>query len=164
MKKNLVLLILLLLILFVSYYSYKNKQDIICSTDVEQKIRDIDNNISKYSIASKDIFDRSTEGGQQTNYTLNEKNILIKQIFFGETGKSEIKYYFEANRVFYINKINTEYALPIYEDSSGKVENVDLKEFYLDNNQNLCSWYLNQKLQLNDGDAEDLIQSLISDL
>jgi uncharacterized protein YxeA len=161
MKKNLILLILLVLVLSISYYLYKNKKDVVCNTNVEQKKIEIDNNISKYSTTSKDIFGRSTEGGQQTNYTFDGKNKLIEQIFFGETGKSEIKYYLDSDKVFYIGKINTEYALPIYEDTSGKVKNVDMKEFYLDNNENLCSWYLNQNLQINDQDTKDLVKDFI---
>ena len=89
---------------------------------------------------------------------------MIKQVFYGEIGKSEVNYYLENGKVFYVKKINTEYMLPLSEDSSGKVKNVETKEFYLDSNQDLCSWYLNQKLQSNDPDTKDLVHYLISGL
>lgn len=165
-----VLLICLIIVLFIGYYTYQNlnKQKATindsCITGITQKVKNIETNISKYSIITKDITGKTTEGGQQTNYTFEGKKVLIKQIFFGETGKSEVNYYLENNKVFYFKKVNTEYILPISEDSSGKVKNIDEKEFYLGNNQDLCSWYLNQKLQLNDTDTKDLIQYLFSGL
>jgi hypothetical protein len=169
-KSNLVLLICLIIVLFIGYFTYQNlnKQKITindsCITDITQKVKNIEMNISKYSMATKDIIGKTTEGGQQTDYIFEGKKVLIKQIFFGETGKSEVNYYLENNKVYYFKKINTEYLLPISEDSSGKIKNIDTKEFYLDNNQNICSWYLNQKLQLNDQDTKDLTQYLLSSL
>ena len=108
---------------------------------------------------------RSTEGGEQTEYlTLDGKRFLIKQIFFGETGKSEIFYYIDRAQVFYVKKINTEYILPLSEDSTGKVKNTITKEFFLDKEEKLCSWYENGMIQKNDIGSESLIGSLIANI
>lgn len=164
-KKKLILLVLLILF-FSSYYFYLTQKNNTCVdiNSVTSRIENIENNLSKYYVIEKDILDRSTEGGQQTNYIFEKETKLVKQIFFGETGKSEITFYLDKNKVFYINKVNTEYVLPIYKDSSGEIKNVVVKEFYLDQNQNLCSWYQNKKLQEDNQDTRDLIQYLVSSL
>src|SRR3989338_6183079 len=119
------------------------------------------NTISK---DSKDIFGQSTQGGEQIDYSLNDQLIIKEQIFYGETGKSEASYYLSEGKVFYFIKKNTEYINSIYQDQSGAVKKVELKEFYFNSNQELCYWYFDKVLQTNDQDTKELIDYLLSGL
>jgi hypothetical protein len=132
--------------------------------DAKNQVKDIENDVMKYATSSKDILGKSTEGGEQTNYTLNGAIVLIKQFFYGETGKSEISYYLQSGKVFYFTKKITTYSLPLAEDSSGNVKNVKVDDFYLGSNQNLCSWYSDQKIQPNDQGTINMVNDLISEL
>ncbi|MCX6744487.1 MAG: hypothetical protein NTX82_03115 [Candidatus Parcubacteria bacterium] len=141
-------------------YNVSNGCGSVGINNIVKKAHSIENNIAKYAITSKDLW-RSTEGGQQTDYSLDNKIVLIKQIFFGETGKSELSYYLQNDKVFYILEKDTAYLLPLSEDSSAKVKNFEIKDFYLDSSQFLCSWHSNQKLQSNDQATKDLVKNLI---
>lgn len=175
-KNNLIIIILLLSVLLsVCWYKYSSiNPDFIADfvvrnkcvpiASVAQKTKDIDSNLSKYSLTTKDILNKSSQGGEQTRYELAGKALLVKQVFYGETGKAEATYYMKDNKVFYFKKINYEYVAPLSQDTSGNVKNIDTKEFYLDSNQSLCSWYLNKTLQANDVDTKDLVQYLTSRL
>lgn len=171
--KNITLTIIVLIIIFFSYSSYKKKDfnqkkigtscENIFATNVYSEAQIIENNINNYLITTKDIYGKSSEGGEQVNYTLkNGEMILIKQIFFGEIGKSEISYYFKNNLMFYVKKEDTEYLLPISEDSSYKIKSFEVKDFFLNSNKELCSWYKNKEMQSNSLDAKDLLEYLVS--
>ncbi len=178
MKKNIIITFGVVIILcLVGYYMYiKNHNfvnqpvenigqcdnlDLQVSKDLVQAI---ESDIDSYATSSKDIIDKSSQGGMQVDYLLNGKVVLVKQTFYGETGKSEVVYYFQKEKVFYINKKNTEYVLSLFEDPSGKIKSVEIKDFYLDSSQDLCFWYKNQELKPNDQDSRDLVQFLISGL
>ena len=70
----------------------------------------------------------------------------------------------DNGKVIYLIKKNSEYILPLSQDSTGKVKNVEQNEFYLDGNQNLCSWYSNQQIQQNTQAAQDTVKFLVTDL
>ncbi len=122
----------------------------------------IEANMASYASSTKDIVDQTTEGGEQITFTSNSDVVLIKQTFFGETGKSEVTYYLKNKKVFLINKTNTLYIVPLSEDTSGVAKSVDKKEFYLGSDQALCSWALNGQMQSNDADTQELIRYLIN--
>lgn len=170
MKKNLPVIIASIVVLIAGYYIFSGQKLLSSSCDKidQQKVlseaQGIQNNKSSYSTTSKDILGKSTEGGVQTNYILNGKIILIEQKFYGETGKSEVSYYLENGNVFYFSKVNTEYLLPISEDSSGKTKSTDSKEFYLGTGEQVCSWYLDKKVQPLDQDTKDLVDYLLAGL
>lgn len=161
---SIAIMCLFLLIFFVRFDSKSNH----CNTTpqdigyMQSVVSEIQNNIQNYEMSSQKLLNKSTESGQQDNYYYKGKSILKNQLFFGETGKVEISFYFKNNKVFYINEKDTEYISPIYEDSSGKPKHINTKEFYIDDKQNLCIWYLNKKVQENDPETESLIKSIIS--
>ena len=157
----------LFLFIFSVWFNSKSNYCSTTANDIgymQSVVSEIKNNISKYTLSTKEIMSKSTEGGQQTDYTFNGILVLKKQTFFGETGKAEIDYYFKNSKVFYINEKNTQYILPISEDSSGNVKKIDTKEFYIDIKQNLCVWYLNKQIQTNDAETESLIKNVIINL
>jgi hypothetical protein len=172
MKKLTISLTILLIVIISGYPMYRHYNltpknlstscDNSPVTDSYSIAENIEKNTKNYAFTTKDIFGQSTEGGEQTNYTLDGKIVFIKQIFFGETGKSEVSYYFKNNNIFYVKKVNTEYLLQISEDSSAKVKTIEIKDFFINSNKELCSWYKNKEVQINDSDTRDLLNYLIS--
>lgn len=173
MKKIHITILALLIAVILGYVLYTHRDssvknpnvascEAVNTESVYSKASNIESRASTYTTTTKDVMGQSTEGGQQTNYLSNGKLVLIKQIFFGETGKSEINFYIENDKVFYVKKTNTEYLLPISEDSSAKTKSVEVKDFLLNQDQKLCSWYKNKELQVNDSDTEDLLNYLVS--
>lgn len=165
-KISLIIYFCFLIALSFGFYKYQNQDDKIIKqcedlSITSLKVKNIENDLSVYSVISKNIVDKSSQGGQQIDYLLNNEKRLIKQTFYGETGKSEVSYYLEDNKVFYINKKNTEYVNSIYEDPSGTIKNIKIKDFYLNRNQNLCFWFLNNKPQDKNKEIEDFVQYLI---
>ncbi|MES2930498.1 MAG: hypothetical protein V4665_01810 [Patescibacteria group bacterium] len=142
----------------------KSHCETLDTQDAVKRARDIERNINTYAVASEDIADRSSEGGEQYTFTKGGSIVSIKQVFYGETGKSEISYYLKDNAIFYFVEKSTDYIVPLFEDSSGKIKNVDTGEFYLDSSQTLCLWHFNQRLRENDPDTIDRVQYLISNL
>ena len=120
--------------------------------------------LSMYTSVTKDVFGKSSEGGEQTDYLLGDERKFIKQTFYAETGKSEISYYLESEKVFYFEKINTEYVVPLSQDLRGEIKNVERNEFYIGNNQNLCFWYSDGQVQLNTKAARETVEYFVSDL
>jgi len=131
---------------------------------VSQYAKEIADNLSKYKATNKDILGLSSEGGVKTSYTLNGAEILASQMFYGETGKSQIDFYFKNGKVFYILKKNYTYKFPLSENSSGEIKDTEIKDFFLDENQNLCFWFDNKKEEIVDKDTESLVDSLLSNL
>ena len=142
----------------------QNKCANVNTDNFKKQAQNIENDISKYASTSKDITDKSSEGGQQVNYTSGNQTVLVKQTFYGETGKSEVSYYLENGNVFYFIKKNSTYVAPLFQDPSGKVGSVEVKDFYLGDGHNLCSWFDNGKIQSNDQDTKDLVNYLVSGL
>jgi hypothetical protein len=171
MKKEIIIVIVIGILLIggsIIYKSYKPIKYFFSSCQnisldyTKEQVKKIDNNLSSYTSTTKDIMNKSTEGGQQTDYVSNSSRVMIEQIFFGETGKSEISYYLSNHKVFYVRKVNTNYMVPLSEDPSGKVKNTEVKEFILSKSQELCSWYQDKVIQQNDQDAKDLLSYLVS--
>jgi hypothetical protein len=171
MKKGIIITLAILILLIEGFIIYKAQKSIqqtvtsVCKNinleEVKTKAREIDNKL--YSLNNKDVEGRSTEGGEQTDYISNSNNrMIVEQVFFGETGKSEILYYFSNNKIFYVKKVNTEYLVPLSEDSNGKVKNIEVKEFILNANQELCSWYRDGVFQEINQDTIDLLNYLVA--
>lgn len=168
---------LAILVVSISCYLYTEKQNnYSIAQDNEEACRNlniqgikkhaqvIEAGKANYASSTRYIFGESTQGGHQSDYRLNNEIVLREQVFFGETGRSEASYYLEDDKVFYFTKKNIEYINSIYQDHSGAVKKIDIKDFYFDKNQELCLWYLNQKIQPNDQDTADLIKYLLSGL
>ena len=176
MKKNLLIILSVIAVAGVAYFVYSNNKNqppannnnvpiAQCGEDnKKEQANIIGNNISQYATSTKDLIGKSTEGGQQINYSLDGKNILIKQTFYSETGKSEVTYYLDNGKVFYFTKKNYIYALPLSQDSSGKVKSIESNEFYLATDQSLCSWSSDGSVQSNTQAAKDTVNFLLTDL
>ncbi len=131
---------------------------------VQARAAGIDESIPSYISSMKDIFGQSAEGGQQADYLADGVSKLVTQMFYGETGKSEIRFYFENDNIFYITKLNSVYELPLSEDPEGQVKRTDHDEYYLGSNQNLCLWYSNGEIKESGKSAQELVASFLSHL
>lgn len=140
----------------------------LCSSmaveDIKVEIAEIEKKKYQYDQEKKDLLGLSTEGGEQISYADNNNTRLVRQIFYGETGKSEASYYVKDDYVFAIVKNNYLYEKPINVDPNTKVVSIEKKEFYLNNTRRVCSWYLDSILQENDADTQDLVNFLLSTL
>ncbi|OHA66817.1 MAG: hypothetical protein A3I38_02435 [Candidatus Wildermuthbacteria bacterium RIFCSPLOWO2_02_FULL_47_10] len=138
------------------------------SIDVYQKaIAEIDSNKGQYSEKSHDLMELTTEGGHQADYRDQKGEIrLIQQTLYGETFRSEIKYYFAGINIFFTTVSRFEYDRPIYvEPEAGrKIIKVIVRDFYLNKSQEVCSWYLDKSSQQNDAKTQEFIKYLISTL
>lgn len=139
----------------------------ISVADVQLVISKIDSSINTYTKLSKDVSGLSTEGGTQTTYRNDDGDIkLIHQTFYGETFRSEIKYYVSDNKVFFITIDRFEYDRPVSVDTDSelKVQNTVTRVFYLSSEQKLCSWYLDDVMQQNDKETLEFVVFLLSTL
>jgi hypothetical protein len=92
MKKEIIIVIVIGILLIggsIIYKSYKPIKYFFSSCQnisldyTKEQVKKIDNNLSSYTSTTKDIMNKSTEGGQQTDYVSNSSRVMIEQIFFG---------------------------------------------------------------------------------
>ena len=150
-KKQTIIAICLVLVLAFGYFVFRRPETLVvignksdgCQNlrieETQKQAQAIENNLPSYASTTKDIMDKSTEGGQQTDYTAGTAKVLVRQVFYGETGKSEDSFFFKNGHVFFVQVKESRYAAPIFEDPSGKVQSVSVQEYYLDDNQNVCA-------------------------
>ncbi len=155
-KKKLGIIISVLVIIGAGYYYYyiiEGKAFAAVIKDcknldldaVKKQAKSIEDNISSYKKTSTDIVN-----GEQTNYSKYGKYVLVKQTLLGQTGNSEVSYYLNNGRVFYMIKKNNDYTpKSLYFSDSKEPKSTDVREYYLDNHLELCSWYQDGSLQEN---------------
>jgi hypothetical protein len=96
-------------------------------------------NSIKLDCKRQDLNDMSTEGGEiQKCYDEHglRKAVLI---FYGETGKSEVEYYFKNNNIIFSYAKEDKYNAPIYMKEGGKILSSSVSRFYFDD-EKLIRW------------------------
>ncbi len=124
-KKQIFVLMILTCWLCVSF---AQSRDAMIDT-VKKKYQFIRNNLNNCSRAVINLDTASTEGGQATAYSLGKKLLLIKVVYFGETGKEELKCYFDKEQLLFVVDKNHEYNRPIYWDKNHARETGDTAVF-----------------------------------
>jgi hypothetical protein len=76
--------------------------------------------------------------------------------------RSELDYYQENGKTFFVSVTRLEYEKPIYEDGNAKVIGTSSRTFYLDSTEELCTWYLDGKVQSNDDNTKEFISYVLS--
>jgi hypothetical protein len=151
-NKKITLFILLSTYLFVASCSgqqqkeVSKKQNIMNATDsMESQIKEIrkeyariNSDSSKYKVVQKNINGESAEGGMLKKYFYGDKVQKATTIFFGETGKLTIEYYFKMGKVIFIYEKVDRYDTPIYNDKM-KVKITKENRYYF-NGQKLIRW------------------------
>ncbi len=143
--------------------SEKEENDLV--QEIRKEFNNINTNDSKYQIKTKDLDGYSTDGGELKAYY--EQNDLKKIIvlYYGETGKVAIDYYFKNNNVFFIFRQDYRYNSPYYvtePDTSIGLEAFDYNKtkiienrFYISNNK-LIRWLDSDKKKVDKKSKEFL--------
>lgn len=135
------------------------------------KFKEIRKNLTTYDTVR---VDESTDGGEGIAYYDKGELKLIQMIWFGETGKTQMEYYFDAGKLFFVFEQVFSYNRPIYWDKKTAKENNDDEFFdlskstikenrYYFNNDKLGLWLDNDKakvdlsLEENSNVGKDLI-------
>jgi hypothetical protein len=107
-------------------------------TTIRKEYHRINTGTSKFRVVTEDLNDQSTEGSEIKKYYENRSLRKVQLIFYGETGKAMIEYYFLNRVVFFSFKRTYHYNTPMYEKGS-KISKVEEERFYF-NNQKLICW------------------------
>lgn len=122
----------------------------------------LDKQATQFASTTVDITDRSAEGGTQITFAQNGIRKIVEQRFYGETGKSYMRFYYDGNKIFEIVKLNLMYAVPLSVNNSGTVKSSDERNFYLDPRGWICDAEVNGVSQLVGKDMQDMIQEYIA--
>lgn len=91
----------------------------------------LDRDLRHATVKELGILEEAAEGGTAKAYLLNDRVVAIKSVFFGETGKAEINYYFDemhGDRTYAVEIKDFHYTMPIYFPTS-KTAAVSIKQF-----------------------------------
>jgi hypothetical protein len=125
-------------------------------------VNSLDRQTSEFASTTIEVSGRSAEGGTQTIFTQNGVRKIVEQRFYGETGRSYMRFYYEGNKVFAVVKLNISYARPISVDPSGTIGSSEERDYYLDPNGRVCSAETNGASQPTDGGMQDMIREYIA--
>jgi hypothetical protein len=128
----------------------------------KDRINALDLAAVKFASTTRDIFGQSTEGGEQIDFLSNGQRMVAEQRFYGETGRSYMRYYYDRGNIFAITKLNLSYEVPIYVDPSAAVKSSEKKEFFVDNGGQVCHWFLNDTEKVVDKETIEMIHQYIS--
>jgi len=146
----------ILLSLFLASSSILAQNTDSLTQEISEKYNYTRTNLSSFDTTAIDIWGESTEGGQGIAFYENSKLKMIQVIWFGETGRNMIEYYFENGKLIFAFDQNFKYNRPIYWDEKKAVESGDKEVFdskkttvkedrYYFNNEVLFLWLDNQK-------------------
>jgi len=139
--------------------SFAQKADSMIK-EIETKYHLIRDNRNKYDTTSIELLEKSTEGVATTGYFDGQNIKLITIIYFGETGKSELEYYFSMGDLFFAFEKQYKYNRPIYWDKKQMEDNDDTETFdpkktivskdkYYFHKEKLFLWLDNQNKEVN---------------
>jgi hypothetical protein len=125
---------------------------------IRAKYTYIHKNLNSYDTTMTQIWNESTEGGQATAYYDDKELKMIQAIWFGETGKKMIEYYFDQGQLIFAFNQDFFYNRPIYWDQKLSKEHGDNEAFdpkkttvkedrYYFNNEELFLWLGNTKTE-----------------
>jgi len=122
------------------------KQNIINAADsIESQIKEIrkeyariNSDSSKYKVVRKDINGESAEGGVLKKYFYGDTIQKAVAVFFGETGKLTIEYYFKMGKIIFIYEKEDKYDFPIYNDKA-QIKTTKENRYYF-SSQKLIRW------------------------
>jgi hypothetical protein len=128
----------------------------------KEMVDTLDKRSAQFASTTADIRDRSAEGGEQITFSQNVNRKIVEQRFYGETGKSYMRFYYDGTAIFEIVKLNLTYAVPLSVDSSGAVKSSEESDYYLDPTGRVCGSEVNGVNRPIDKDTQEMIQEYIS--
>lgn len=124
----------------------------------------LDGSTGQFASTTTIISDRSTEGGVQYTYTSNGTRQITEQRFYGETGRSYMRFYYVNKAIFALVKLDIRYKVPISVDDTGAVASSEERDYYLDVNGRVCNWVLNGKEQSVTSETIDMVNEYVSEI
>ena len=154
-KKMTRLIIISTFILLTSNFLFAQDRESLVK-DIRSKYTEIRANLDSYDTTMIEIWDESAEGGQATAYYESGNLKLIEVVWLGETGKNQIEYYFNDEKLIFAFDQDFDYNRPIYWDEEKAKENGDNEVFdpekttvkedrYYFDNEKLFLWLDNDK-------------------
>lgn len=161
-KKLIWIIIILLAIAGGLYYAWQQDQSLFAplarylpkpsfklpqtcaQADVDKimaRMAEIEQAKGTYTPTTRDLPDQSTDGGSETVYRDGTAAYLVQQNYLGEGGRSELLFYLQDQRPFYVVRRNYVYTAP----GSGQVASSYAEKFYLARGEELCTYYYNQR-------------------
>lgn len=124
--------------------------------EIRLRYTEIRSNLDSFDTTMVDIWGESAEGGQGTAYYDDGDLQLIEVVWFGETGRKQIEYYFKDGELLFAFGQTFAYNRPIYWDEETAKEDGDNEVFdpektivkedrYYFNNEKLFLWLDNDK-------------------
>ena len=107
------LLILSALFFLTNNFLFAQNKDSLIS-DIRGKYIVIRENNAPFDINVIKILGESTEGGQATTFYDKSDLKMVEVVWFGETGKRIIEYYFDKGRIFFAFDQEFNYNRPFY--------------------------------------------------
>ncbi|MBU1075853.1 MAG: hypothetical protein KKH98_01080 [Spirochaetes bacterium] len=135
-----------------------DKEDKIISLIRDNYVQ-INSNIGKFRLVTKEFSGESTEGGSAEIYYKDKTAVKIVITYYGEMGKSIEEYYFSEEKLIFVFVRDYQYNRPIYFDAQYASENNDeafdiekskvLESRYYFHNEGLIRWIDEDKKKMN---------------
>ena len=114
---------------------------------IDTKYKNVKENLENYEKVIVENNEESTEGGQENAYYEGQTLIFIELIWYGETGKKILEYYFDNGQLIFAFDQEFTYNRPIYWDEKKSKEMGDNEVF--DSNKTIINqdrYYFNDEL------------------
>lgn len=106
---------------------------------INEQYAKINSKIATYNKVVRDVYDESSEGAVLIVY-YDDKNLKkIVGSYFGESGKSNVEYYFGDGNFFFVFSRQFLYKKPLSMDHSGRIKNTEVDRYYFSNGE-LIKW------------------------
>ena len=165
---------LMVLILFTGSMFSQSTDSLI--KNIRSKYQSIRSNLKSYDTISKEEWEESAEGGEIIGYYGGKDLKFIECVYFGETGRREIEYYFTNRQLFFVFEKHYTYNRPIYWDEKHMKEYNDSVTFdpkktivkedrYYFHKEKLIRWLNNEKkeVDLSNGTNINVGKDLVAD-
>lgn len=107
--------------------------------EIKKQYTEIDSKLYLYNKVKKVLLDETAEGAELTGYFENKELKKISGIYYGETFKTTMEYYYNGDEFFYVYAKIFFYERPIYIDNDPKIKSIEENIYYFYNG-NLIKW------------------------
>jgi hypothetical protein len=173
LKLSMALLIPILFSVGLFLYFHQGVMDSISSrcnpiaplSESQKLIGLLDNNSYAFSSSTKEIYNESSEGGIQINYTNNSgQTQIIEQRLYGAIGRTFMRFYLKDQKIFALAKLDEHYKNPISADRDVVISKTEEEDYYFSSNGRVCGWMLNGLAQQIGTTTQEMIQSFVSNI
>jgi len=167
MKAIVIPLVFIVIVCAVSLVIFRKETPDICTPIVphaqsQERVNLLDHQAGNFASTTVDLIGRSAEGGTQKTFSENGVRRIVEQRFYGESGKSYMRFYYSRDKIFEIVKLNFTYAVPISVDSAGNVISSEERDYYLDVSGRVWESEVNGDTQSGDKETQEMIQEYIA--